>query len=310
MPSRQLTLEDWLMLILLSLIWGGAFFFARIAVTEIPPFTLVLSRVLFAALALNLLLIWIRTDVKHTMRLWGRFAIMGLFNNVIAFSLLFYGQKELGAGLASIVNAITPIWSLLIAHIVTHDEKLSPSKLLGVIAGFTGVGIMIGGAVFAGLGGAVLALVAVVGTTISYGLASVYGRIFSEIPPLEAARGQLTMSTLMILPVVLIIDQPWQLDTPSIGTIGAVLALALICTGFAYILYFRILASAGAVNISLVTLLVPVSAIFLGVVFLGEVLLSRHIIGLACILVGLAAIDGRPHKFAWRYLSNAGKQKT
>jgi drug/metabolite transporter (DMT)-like permease len=295
--SRQLTAHDWFLLVVLALIWGGSFYFARVAVLEIPPFTLVLSRVLLAAIALNIILQWKVTKLHHTRSLWLQFAMMGLLNNVIPHSLLFYGQQELGAGLASIINAMTPFWSLLIAHAYTHDERLSPSKILGVVTGMAGVGIMIGGAVFAGHNGAVFALMAVVGTTISYGIASVYGKTFAKVPPLETARGQLTMSTIMIFPVALLIDQPWQLPMPSALAIGSVILLALVCTAYAYILYFRILASAGAVNISLATLLVPASAILLGSVFLNEVLLPRHIIGLVCILIGLAAVDGRPFTF-------------
>ena len=294
---RQMTAHDWFSLVLLALIWGGSFYFARVAVLEIPPFTLVLSRVLLAAIALNLVLQWKTTGLTHSRSLWFQFAMMGLLNNVIPHSLLFYGQQELGAGLASIINAMTPFWSLLIAHAYTQDERLSPSKIFGVIAGMAGVGIMIGGAVFEGHSVAVLALIAVVGTTISYGIASVYGRTFANVPPLETARGQLTMSTIMILPVALLIDQPWQLPMPSTLAIGSVILLALVCTAYAYILYFRILASAGAVNISLVTLLVPASAILLGSIFLNEVLLPRHIIGLVFILIGLAAVDGRPLPF-------------
>ena len=291
---RQMTAHDWFSLVLLALIWGGSFYFARVAVLEIPPFTLVLLRVLLAAIALNIVLQWKTTGLTHTRSLWFQFAMMGLLNNVIPHSLLFYGQLELGAGLASIINAMTPFWSLLIAHVYTQDERLSPSKIFGVFAGVAGVSIMIGGAVFEGQSGAVPALLAITGTTISYGIASVYGKTFENIPPLETARGQLTMSTVMILPIALLIDQPWQLPMPSLLAIGSIILLALVCTAYAYILYFRILASAGAVNISLVTLLVPASAILLGSVFLNEVLLTRHIIGLVCILIGLAAVDGRP----------------
>ncbi len=294
MHAPQMTMRDWIMLVALAVIWGGAFFFARIAVLEVPPFTLVFLRVFLAALALNFFLMLISSNTRHSAQLWQQFAMMGLLNNVIPFSLLFFGQKELGAGLASIVNAMVPIWSLLIAHFATHDEKLSSSKLVGIVLSLAGVGSMIGGAVFAGLSTVVWALLAVAGATISYGVASVYGRIFATTPPLETARGQLTMSSLMMLPVMLFADQPWLLPMPSVAAAGSVVILALVCTAFAYILFFRILASAGAVNISLVTMLVPASAILLGTIFLGEVLLLRHIMGLGLIIAGLAVIDGRP----------------
>ena len=300
--TRQMSPYIWLLLVLLALIWGGAFFFARIAVVEIPPLTLVLARVFLAALTLNLFLLWTNTGQEHSPRLWLQFAMMGLLNNVIPFSLLFYGQQELGAGLASIVNALTPMWSLLIAHVTTSDERLSGGKVFGVLAGFTGVGIMLGGALINGLEDRAFALLAVVSATVSYGMASVWGRMFSAVSAMGTARGQLSMSSLMILPFTLFFDQPWQLPVPSMQAVGAVILLATVCTAFAYILFFKILASAGAVNISLVTLLVPVSAIFLGIVFLGELLLPRHAIGFGFILVGLLAIDGRPIIYVREFL--------
>ena len=286
-------MQIWGLLIALSIIWGGSFLFARIAVLEVPPLTLVFLRVGLAALALNVFLLFQSRAFGHSRALWLNFAMMGLLNNVIPFGLIFYGQTEIGAGLAAIVNSMTPIWTLIIAHFATNDERLALHKTIGILLGFAGVAVLIGTDAFAGSSGSVWGQVAVLGATISYGFASVFGRRFAQVPPVETARGQLTMSSLIILLPVLFIDQPWHLPVPSSAAIWSIVALALICTAYAYLLFFKILASAGAVNVSLVTFLVPPSAIILGIIVLGESLSGRQLIGMAIIMAGLIVIDGR-----------------
>jgi drug/metabolite transporter (DMT)-like permease len=296
MSSPRLTARVWFMIVVLATVWGSSFLFARIAVLEVPPMTLVFVRVALAALTLNVMLLIHSSDFRHTPQAWRNFAIMGILNNIIPFTLIFYGQLVIGAGLAAIINAMTPIWTILIANVWTSDEKLSSNKLIGVICGFVGVGILIGSSAMSGLSGSALGQIAVLGATISYGISGVFGRRFATVPPVETARGQLTTSSLLILPLVLIIDQPWYLDLPSVNAMLSIVALAIVCTAFAYLLFFRILAEAGAVNVSLVTFLVPPSAIVLGMVVLGESLQPRHILGMAVIMVGLIVIDGRLFK--------------
>jgi len=295
-PPLFLSKTDWLLLLLLSVIWGGSFLFARVAVQEVPPLTLVLARVALAALALTLLLFWKNNSFQHSWKLWGAFAVMGILNNIIPFTFIFYGQQEIGAGLAAIINAMTPAWVVLIAHFTTKDERLSLNKITGIGLGFFGVAILIGLDALAGLGASAFAQILVLGATISYGFASVYGRRFASVPPIETARGQLTMSTLIMIPIALIIDNPWTLPMPSSAAIWSIIMLALVCSAYAYILFFRILSSAGAVNVSLVTLLVPVSAIILGILILGETLALRQLLGMAIIMAGLIVIDGRLFK--------------
>ncbi len=218
---------------------------------------------------------------------------MGTLNNIVPFALIFNGQQEIGAGLAAIVNAMTPIWTVLIAHWTTADERMHPRKVFGIAAGFAGVAVLIGTAAFAGLQASALAQLSVLGATISYGVATIFGRRFAAVPPVETARGQLTASTILMLPILLLFEAPWNAAMPSMTAMAATVALAVICTALAYILFFRILASAGATNVSLVTFLIPPSAILLGIVFQGEQIALRHGMGLALILVGLLAIDGR-----------------
>lgn len=220
---------------------------------------------------------------------------MGALNNFIPFTLIFWGQAEITSGLASILNATTPLWTAVLAHFLTQDERMSGNKLAGVAFGLTGVIGMIGPAALSGVGLNVLAQLAVLGAAISYGFAGIFGRCFKRlgVNPLVTAAGQLTGTTVMMLPVALIADQPWTLPSLSLTTYGAVAGLALLCTAVAYVIYFRLLASAGATNLLLVTFLIPVSALVLGITILGETLEPRQLAGMVLIGLGLAAIDGR-----------------
>lgn len=290
-PPRMTGL-DWLCLLTLSVLWGGSFFFAKVAVASVPPLTLVAVRVMLAAVTL-LVVVWLSgLRLPSDRRTWLAFAGMGILNNLIPFGLIFYGQAAIGAGLAAVINGMTPFWTALIAR-AAGAEPLSAGKLAGIAVGFGGLAVMVGPAALAGLDASLVAQLAIVGATISYGCAGVFGRRFKPLPPLVTATGQLSASSLLVLPLALLADRPWTLAMPGPETIGAVVALAVASTALAYILFFRILASAGATNVSLVTLLVPVSAMLLGALVLGETVTPRQLLGLALIAAGLAFIDGR-----------------
>lgn len=282
------------MLLLLGAIWGGSFFFAKIAVAEIPPLVLVFQRVAIAAIALHVYLAIAGPSFRNALPFAGRFFALALLNNVIPFSLIFIGQTQMGAGLASVLNATTPFWTLIVANMMTTDEKLSANKLAGIGLGVAGTAVMVGPGIIAGLGGPVWAKFALIGASLSYALALILARRkFAGIAPPIVATGQLTASALIMLPVALIGYGPQAIVTASSHVWLAVIALALLSTAFAYILYFRIVASAGATNASLVTLIVPVSAMLLGVTFLGERLELFEVAGMALIAAGLVVIDGR-----------------
>jgi len=283
----------WALILVLGLIWGGSFFFARIAVKEVPPFTLVFFRLFLAALALHIYLHGRHGLYETLAARWREFAVMGLVNNALPHTLIFFGQTEIGAGLASILNATTPIFTVLIANRFTTDEKLTTAKLAGCIAGLAGTAVLIGPGLTNAASVPLWALVLPVLAAISYGVAGTYGKRFRGLPAPVSATGQLTASSLMMLPVSLIADQPWSLPIPSLHAVSAILGLALLSTAFAYLLFFRILATAGATNASLVTLVVPPSAILLGVIFLGERLESTDLAGMALIGLGLIILDGR-----------------
>jgi len=297
--STTMNLQTWGLLVLLAAIWGGAFFFGQIAVQELPPMTVALGRVSIAAFALLVFVHARGGRMPGAIRLWLMFGVMGLLNNVIPFSLILYGQTQITSGLASILNATTPIFTVLFAHFLTADEKLSVGRLVGVGCGLIGVALMMGPDVLAGARDNVVGQAVVLMAASSYAMAGIFGRKLRQLPPTVAASGQLTASTLWLLPLVLIVDRPWTLAMPSLEVIAAVIAIAVICTSLAYVLYFRILAVAGATNVLLVTLLVPVSAILLGTVFLDEVLRPNHLLGMAVVGLGLMTIDGRLVKFLW-----------
>jgi drug/metabolite transporter (DMT)-like permease len=284
---------DWLLLIALSIVWGGSFFFAKVAVAEVPPLTIVLVRVGLAAIALLVVLRAIGQAMPRDPRVWAAFFGMGLLNNLIPFSLIFWGQTQIGSGLAAILNSTTPLFTVLVAHVLTAEEKLTPKRLVGVVLGIAGVAVMIGPQVLGGLGGAVLAQLAVLGAALSYGFASIFGRRFRALPPMVTATGQVSATSVMMLPIVCLVDRPWTLPVPGWSTVLALVGLALLSTAFAYVLYFKLLARVGATNAALVTLLIPPSALMLGSAVLGEALTGRAWAGMALIALGLVALDGR-----------------
>ena len=294
-PARYMNTTDWALLILLSVLWGGSFFFVEVAVASVPTFTIVLVRVGLAALVLHLVLIGSGGRFRATRPVLGAFLVMGFLNNAVPFSLLVWGQAQIASGLASILNATTPLFAVAVAHAATKDERASALKLAGVAAGIAGVTMMIGGDLLVGLAENIPAQIACLGAACSYAVAGIYGRRFARmgVAPLVTATGQVTASSLILAPLVLLIDRPWTLPVPGMDALAALAALAILSTALAYVIYFRLLRSAGATNLLLVTFLVPVSAILLGVLVLGERLLVQHVAGMACIATGLTLIDGR-----------------
>ena len=285
---------EWLLLVTLSVLWGGSFFFNAVALDDLAPLTVVFGRVSIAALVLWLVIIVSGQRLRIGLGLWLAFIAMGILNNVIPFSLIVWGQTRIGSGLASILNATTPLFTVMFAHWLTRDERMTATKLAGVACGLVGVVVMIGPSALEPFGLDLLAQLAVVGAAIAYAFAGIFGRRFKGTPPLLTATGQLSASALIMLPMVIMVDKPTTLAVPDVETWAAVLGLAVLSTALAYVIYFRILARAGATNLLLVTFLIPVSALLLATTILGEALDARQLVGMALIGLGLAAIDGRP----------------
>jgi drug/metabolite transporter (DMT)-like permease len=293
--NPKMGIQDWGLVIILSMLWGGSFFFVGVAVKEMPPLTIVLCRVALASIILLVVVYLKRDKMPSSLALWSGFIVLGALNNLIPFSLIVWGQTHVESGLASILNGTTPIFSVVLAHFLTREEHLTTNRMSGVLIGWVGVAVLIGINSLKGSGIEVLGQIAILGAAFSYACAAIYGRRFKGLSPLVVASGMLCGSTIMMTPMALFLDQPWNLS-PGIVTMMALFGLAAISTSLAYIIYFRVLATAGPTNLLLVTFLIPLSAILLGITFLGERLGWNAFVGMGLIFIGLIAIDGRLFK--------------
>ncbi len=281
------------MLLLLAAVWGGSFFFAEIALREVPPLTITLHRVFWAVPILALIVRLRKIIVPRSNRVWGAYLVMGALNNAIPFSLIFWGQTQIESGLASILNGTTAMFGAVVAGLLLVDEPLTTKKIVGAGLGIVGVAFIMGPDVLTGFNPSNLAQLAVIGGALSYAFASVWGKTtLAGQPPLMNALGMLLGSTVLMIPIVFVVDGPPQLAL-SADVWGALLGVAVLSTALAYFLYFAILEKAGAANLMLVTLLIPPFAIGLGVLFLDERMAPEAWIGFAIIALGFAVTDGR-----------------
>jgi drug/metabolite transporter (DMT)-like permease len=292
-PAPSLDLRSTAMLFLLAAVWGGSFFFAEIALREVPPLTITLHRVFWAVPVLALIVRFKGIAVPRSARIWGAYLVMGALNNAIPFSLIFWGQTQIESGLAAILNGTTAMFAAVVAGLLLADEPLTAKKIAGAALGIVGVAFIMGPSVLTDFNPSNLAQLAILGAALSYAIASVWGKsTLSGQPPLMNALGMLTGSTLFMIPVLFVFDGPPEFAL-SASVWGALLGVAALSTVLAYSLYFAILARAGAANLMLVTLLIPPFAIGLGVLFLGERMGSEAWFGFAIIALGFAVTDGR-----------------
>ncbi|MCC0054902.1 MAG: DMT family transporter [Rhodobiaceae bacterium] len=293
-PAITFGPREWAMLLGLSTIWGASFFFTAVALDGgVPPFTVIFLRVFIAAVLLQAFCRLTGRVLPKGLRGWAPYLLLGLINNALPFSLLVLAQTQISSALTSILNATTPLWTVLLAHMLTGDEKLTFNKSAGILLGMGGVVVMIGVDALAGIGNSVWGQLSVIGATLSYGFAAIYGRRFHRDRPMVTATAQVTVSSSILLPVMLVVDRPWTLHAPSMPALASVIALGIFSTAVAYLLFFRLLARAGATNTSLVTFIVPINAILLGTFVLGEQLGVTDGVGMAMIMIGLITIDGR-----------------
>jgi drug/metabolite transporter (DMT)-like permease len=297
--ARRMGGAEWGFLLGLTAAWSGIFLLNRFALEGLPPLTAVFLRLGLAAPLLVAVVYLQGNRLPGSLSAWGAFALMGFLNNAFPFTMFVWAQQSIASGLAAIVNATTPFFTVLLAHALTSDEKMSAGKIGGVLLGLAGVAVLIGPGAFAGLDRAVVAELVCLLAPISYAFAGLWGRRFRALSPTVAAAGMVTSSALMMLPLALWQDRPWTL-APSAFSLAAVAAQAAVGTALAYWLYFRILKTAGATNLLMVTLLMPPAALLLGSVFAGERFGWTAFAGLALIFVGLAAMDGRPAAYLKR----------
>ena len=292
MSDQRLSLIVWAEMALLALIWGGSFLAIRTALDEIPVLASVTHRVLWAAVLLWVVVLLRRLPLPRAPRVWGAFLVMGCLNNVIPFSLMAWGQLTIETGLTAILNAATAIWGVLIAAAVFKDERLSWMRSLGVLIGFAGVATAVGLQNLLSFDPRSLAQLAVIAGTLSYAFAGSWARAtLGDHPPLVAAAGMLTGSTIVMIPLTLLVEGSLPMAM-SAQTWTAILYYAIASTALAYLLYYRILASSGAGNLLLVTLLIPPVAIVLGVTVRGEAIPVEAFLGFGLLAFGLAMIDG------------------
>ena len=294
MPSadNRIDRRDWGLLVLLSVLWGGSFFFNGVILRELPPLTLVLLRVVLGTIILLPLLRAAGIEFPRGLSGWVPFAAMGLFNNVLPFALIVFGQTYIPSGLASILNATTPLFAVVVMA-AAGEERLQARRVAGVLVGLIGVAILHGDALgFESRQGIGIALC--LAGAFSYGIAALVGRRLPQrVPALGTATFQMMASAVLMAPIAAVVDRPWLLPMPHPATWLAVLGLAALSTALAYIVFFQILQRSGATNVMLVTLLIPVTAMLLGYLVLGEPIALREVLGALVIASALLLIDGR-----------------
>jgi drug/metabolite transporter (DMT)-like permease len=284
--------NDWSLLCLLAVLWGGSFFFAGVAVRELPPLTVVFVRVTLGAAFLLPVLWRARIGVPRSFAAWKPYVAVAFFNNVLPFSLFVTAQTSIASGLASILNATTPLFTVAVMAL-SGEEPISARRLAGCATGLIGVVILRGGVDVARSGTSVAVLLCLAGA-LSYGLAALTARRYlGDSPPLATATFQLLASSAMMIVVAGVVERPWQLPVPGATTWAAMIGFGALSTALAYIVFFQIVRRSGASNVMLVTLLIPVTAILLGYLVLGEHISFREIAGALVIGSALLLIDGR-----------------
>ena len=285
--------KNLLLLLLLAALWGPSFLLIKVAVAEIPPITLIFGRVGLAAILLYLLLRLGGNNLPRPGRIWISLAIVAIFQTAFPFVLLSWAEQYIDSALAAILNGLTPLFTILIAHMLTTDDKLTPAKAAGIALGLVGVLFFVAPALQSGVQASTWGILAMIVVAASYGFAVVYARKhLNHLPSKVAPTGQLILSTLFLLPFMIIVDQPFNQPLPSLQAIGAVIALAIFGTAIAFVVYFRLLKSAPASYVSMVTYLVPVIGVLLGVLILGERLAWNDFAGFGLILLGVLIVNG------------------
>ncbi len=290
--NKVMGFAEWGLIGFLAVIWGASFFFVKIAIASMTPLTVVACRVGLAAFLLMSFVMITGRKLPRSISTWGALFVLGALNNVIPFSLITWGQTHIDSSLAAILNATTPVFSVILAHFLTRDEPLTKNRLAGVLLGWAGVAVLMGIDTLHGIGMKTAGQAAVLGAALLYSLAAIFGRRFRDIDPVVVATGMLTGSATIMIPLAFIIEHPLSLH-PTFNALAAIFGLAAVSTSLAYIIYFYVLSRAGATNILLVTFLIPVSAIFLGMMVLGEAPGWNAFAGMALIFSGLIFIDGR-----------------
>jgi len=293
-PPLRLGAVEWGLIALQSMLWGSSYFFIAVVQDQVPILTVVAIRGVFASIMLIAIVTSLGYRMPATLAEWGHFAFFSTFNTLMPFALIVWGQARATGGMAAILNASAPLFGIFLAHVLTHDEKLSPNKLAGILLGVVGVAILVGSDLAVMSTADLLARLALLAAPLLYVLANIYARNkLGEYPPFVIAMMQMAASLSISVPLALAVDWPWTLPMPSLTVLGAIIATGVFGSGLAALCHFTVLRRAGATNALLVTLIMPLTPIVLGGLFLGEQLTSREIVGALIIAAALLIIDGR-----------------
>jgi drug/metabolite transporter (DMT)-like permease len=289
MTQNRPTARDLILLLVLATLWGASYTFIRIGVETIPPITFIAARTLIAGALLFAVIRARGIAVPRDAAIWRKFLFQACLNSVIPFTLIAWGERSVDAGLATILNSTSPIFTFLLTVLVTRHEPTTARKLFGVVAGIAGIGLIVGTEALSGLGHQFWAQLAIVVATICYAGAAIFGKSFKGLHPMLPAAGSLLSGAVLLIPASLIVEHPWTL-APSLASLAALLALAVFSTALALGIYFRLINTLGSVGtVSQAYLRVPIG-VAIGAVFLGETLTSSAWIGLVCVIAGVAAM--------------------
>ena len=275
---------------LLALLWGSSYLFIKLAVTQIPPLTLIAIRVTIAAIFLGLVLRWRNETLPRDGQTWRMLLVQSFFNSIGAWTILAWGQQYIGSGLASVLNSTSPIFVFFITIFATRHEAMSALKLLGACLGLCGVILIVGADALAGLGQQVLGQLAAITGAILYAMAAIYGKRFSGLAATATAAGTMMWASLFLVPASLLVDQPWTLS-PSLEAIAAALMLAVFCTGIALLIYFRLVKTLGSLGVASQAYLRAGIGVLFGIAFLGEQITPIIAAGLIAAILGVIAIN-------------------
>jgi drug/metabolite transporter (DMT)-like permease len=292
---------DWGLIALQSMLWGSSYFFIALVKSEVPPLSIAAFRTLPAAAVLLAIVLSLGYRLPATWAEWRLFIGFSVFNTVLPFLLIVWGQARATGGMAAILNATAPLFGIFLAHLLTHDERLSWTKAAGIVVGITGVGILMAHDLVAGASADLLARLSLIAAPLCYTCANIFvRRRLGSYPPFVIAVMQMLGAVIVAMPLALIIDQPWAVPLPSGTTLLAIAGMGVLGSALPSLCHFTVLQRAGATNASLVTLIMPLTPILLGWVFLGERLGGHDIAGALVIAAALLIIDGRVVKWAMR----------
>jgi len=295
------------LLLVLATLWGASYTFIRVAVATIPPITLIAGRTAIAGVLLLVIMHWRGVRMPRDAATWRRFLFQACLNSVIPWTMIAWGERSLDAGLATILNSTSPIFTFFLTLAVTRHETLGFRKLIGVVAGMAGICLIVGVQALSGLGEQLAAQIVTVLAAICYAGAAIFSRGFKGLDPMAPAAGSLLSGAAILIPISLVVEQPWTL-APSTSSLLALLGLAVFSTAFAFVIYFRLIQTLGSVGTTAQAYLRVPIGVALGVLFLGERLSTTAWIGLGCVVIGVAAMTIPARKAADSALRKAGSR--